>query len=99
MNRGGPITLLLSLAVAPSLGIGAAARVANPAPQRPAAAAPAKTVPAAERAQKLPAPLRTQALAALRERDEAARAKLAEALIKADPAATLDFALAMLEEE
>jgi tartrate-resistant acid phosphatase type 5 len=98
MNRRGRITLLLSLAIAPSLGIGAAARVANPGPQRPAAA-PAKTVSAAERAQKLPAPLRTQALAALRERDEAARAKLAEALIKADPAATLDFALAMLEEE
>ena len=93
------ITLLLSI-VFPVLGLGAAPPQTAPAVrQRPAAPAPAKPVSAAERVQKLPPALRERARATLAETDETKRGDLAEALIKADPAATLDFALALLEED
>ncbi len=61
--------------------------------------APARRQSAAERMQKLPAPIREQARLALAEPDEARRGKLVEALIRTNHAATLDFALALLEEE
>ena len=67
--------------------------------QAPTQPAPARPQSAAERMQMLPAPLREQARLALAEPDEAKRGKLVEALIRANPAATLDFALALLEEE
>ena len=76
-----------------------AAQTARQAAQTQPQPAPARTLPAAERLLKLPPPLREQARAALAEPDEAKRGKLVEALIKANPAATLDFALALLEEE
>lgn len=44
-------------------------------------------------------PLRERAQAALAERDEGRRGDLVEELMKADPRATLDFALALLEED
>jgi hypothetical protein len=61
--------------------------------------APARPQAAAERMQNLPAGMREQARAALAEPDEGKRGKLVEALIRANPAATLDFALALLEED
>ncbi len=61
--------------------------------------APARPQTAAERMQTLAPPLREQARLMLAEPDEAKRGKLVEALIRANPAATLDFALALLEEE
>jgi hypothetical protein len=47
----------------------------------------------------MPLPLRARARAALVETDEAKRGKLVEELIKADPVATLDFALTLLDED
>lgn len=61
--------------------------------------APARPVSSVERVEALPPVLREGARAALAEPDEARRGKLVEALIKADPAGTLDLALALLEEE
>lgn len=74
-------------------------------PPRPAAVAPgiqpatASPQSAAARLEQLPPALRDQARLAIAEPDEAARGKLMEGLIRANPAATLDFALALLEEE
>ena len=70
-----------------------------PQPARRPSPTPARVQSAAERVQKLPAALRAQARATLAETDEAKRADLAEALIKVNPAATLDFALALLDED
>jgi tartrate-resistant acid phosphatase type 5 len=61
--------------------------------------APARAESAAQRAERLPRSLRDRARAALAEADEAKRGDLVEALIKADTVATLDFALALLEED
>jgi HEAT repeats len=70
------------------------------APASPQVApAPAKPQPAAGRIQKLPPALRDRAKAALAETDEAKRGEAVEELIKANPVATLDFALALLEED
>jgi tartrate-resistant acid phosphatase type 5 len=63
------------------------------------APAPAKQTPAADRVQKLAPDLRHRAIAALKEPDEARRGKLIERLIRANPVATLDLALALLEED
>ena len=90
-----------------ALGAGfAAAAPEQPAPgagQKPAPTrtqpAPARPQSAAARIAKLPPALRDQARAVLAERDETVRGDLAEALIKANPAATLDFILALLEED
>ena len=70
----------------------------RPAP-RAQAPAPAKPVPAAARVHKLPPALRDRAKAALAETDETRRGDAIEELIKADPVATLDLALALLEED
>jgi tartrate-resistant acid phosphatase type 5 len=61
--------------------------------------APARPVAAAERIEKLPPDLRQRASAALAEPDETKRGNLVEDLIQADPVATLDFALAVLDED
>jgi tartrate-resistant acid phosphatase type 5 len=96
---------LLAGIVAASAGmeIGAAAPQSTPpreqSPAAKAGPAPARSQSAAARAQKLPAPLRERARATLAESDETKRGDLAEALIKADPAGTLDFALALLDED
>ena len=73
--------------------------VAVPGAQTRPRPAPARPQSAAARMQKLPAAVREQARLAMAEPDEAKRGKLVEALIKTNPAATLDFALALLEEE
>jgi tartrate-resistant acid phosphatase type 5 len=102
-NRIAVAGLLLCAASLNSPGV-VRARGMAAAPQ-PASAqtrtqpAPAKPQPAAERLQKLPAPLRERARIALAEPDEAKRGKLIEGVIRANPSATLDFALALLEEE
>jgi tartrate-resistant acid phosphatase type 5 len=62
-------------------------------------APPGPSTPATERLEKLPPALAERARAALSEPDEARRRRLVEALIRADRAATLDFALALLNEE
>jgi tartrate-resistant acid phosphatase type 5 len=99
MHAPGRHTLLLSLLIASIGGVGAVSqRSSGPAP-RATQPAPARPQSAAERAQKLPSPLREQARATLAERDEVKRGDLAEELIKANPAATLDFVLALLEED
>jgi 3',5'-cyclic AMP phosphodiesterase CpdA len=74
-------------------------RPAFSGPARPSQVAPAKPVPARERILTLPATLRDPARAAVAEPDEGKRGNLVEALIKANPAATLDFVLALLEED
>jgi tartrate-resistant acid phosphatase type 5 len=84
----GSIILLLSGAVSSSV-----MPLARQAP------APARVESAAERLDRLPIPLKERARAALAEPDEATRGKLVETLIKADPVATLDFALALLDED
>lgn len=61
--------------------------------------APAAPQSAAARTEALPEAMREPARLALAEPDEAKRGKLMEALIRANPAATLEFALALLEEE
>jgi hypothetical protein len=61
--------------------------------------APPGSQASTERIEKLPAALRERARLALAEPDEAKRGKLMEALIRADPAGTLDFALALIEDE
>jgi tartrate-resistant acid phosphatase type 5 len=61
--------------------------------------APARPEGAAERVDKLPPALAERARAALAEPDDAKRGKLVEALIRADPVATLDFALALIEDD
>jgi tartrate-resistant acid phosphatase type 5 len=61
--------------------------------------APARPEGAAERADRLPPPLAERARAALAEPDDAKRGKLVEALIRADPVATLDFALTLIEDD
>ena len=61
--------------------------------------APARSQSAAERILKLPLPLRERAKAALAEPDETKRGNAVEDLIQSDPVATLDFALALLEED
>jgi len=63
------------------------------------APAPARPVAAAERLEKLPSILLERARTALAEADETKRGDLVEALIKADPVATLDFALGLLDED
>ncbi len=73
--------------------------VAAPGAQTRTQPAPARPQSAAERTQTLPVPIREQARLVLSEPDEAKRGKLVEALIRSNPAATLDFALALLEEE
>jgi tartrate-resistant acid phosphatase type 5 len=101
------LTCAVSLAAA-CLGGRAPLQQPRPAastrPQAPASRAmqspaPAKTQSAGERARKLPMPLRERAQAALTEQGEGKRGDLVEELIKANPAATLDFALALLEED
>jgi tartrate-resistant acid phosphatase type 5 len=100
MHRLVQLTTVLSLVAAPALGMrGGIPQRPVGATQRPAQPAPAKPSSAAERAQKLPPPLRERARATLAEPDEVKRGDLAEELIKANPAATLDFALALLDEE
>jgi tartrate-resistant acid phosphatase type 5 len=66
---------------------------AQPAP------APARPQSAAERIQKLPPALRERAKAVLAESDETKRGDAIEELIKASPVVTLDFALALLDED
>jgi hypothetical protein len=63
------------------------------------AAVPARQVASTDRVEALSPALRDAARSALAEPDEAKRGKLIEALIKTDPAATLDVALAWLEED
>jgi tartrate-resistant acid phosphatase type 5 len=60
---------------------------------------PAPADSAARRAEGMPLPLRDRARAALREADETKRGNLVEDLIQEDPVATLDFVLALLEED
>ena len=72
---------------------------ATPKPRPRAVSAPARPQSAAERAAKLPPALRDRAKAALAEADETKRGDAVEELIKASPLATLDFALALLEED
>ena len=99
MHAPGRHTLLLSLLIVSIGGVGAVSQRSSGPTQKAAQPAPARSQSAAERAQKLPPPLREQARAILAERDEVKRGDLAEELIKANPAATLDFVLALLEED
>ena len=66
-------------------------RQQNPVPARPESAV--------QRADKLPPALRERARAALAEPDEDRRGDAIEDLIQEDPVATLDFALALIEED
>ena len=86
-------TALIATSVLVLCGLSAQQQTGAPGP------APAKQTVAAERVQKLPPELRDRALAALQEPDEAKRGKLIEALIKANPIATLDLALTLLDED
>ncbi len=61
--------------------------------------APATGETAAQRAARMPVPLAELARAALGEGDEIRRGKAVESLIRANPVATLDFALALFEED
>src|SRR5687767_6878960 len=71
----------------------------TPAPRKTQAPAPARTLTPAERVAKVPPALRERARAALAETDEVKRGDAIEALIQDDPIGTLDFALAMLEDD
>lgn len=66
---------------------------------RPSAQTPAQSSAAARRIEQLPAALQQRARDTLAEADEDKRANLIEDLIDSDPVATLDFALALLEED
>ena len=80
--------LLFSCAVASGAGA--------PRQQAPA---PARSTSLDERIESLPPALRQRARAALAEAEEARRGDLIEDLIKEDPIGTLDFSLALLEED